>query len=118
MTMPAFAGELSLEFCDVETTAVSRDEIVKAARTTPRDPHDWFMTLRRDDDHWMDATMDDDTPFGIRYGEGGKTYEVSGLDAEKVEAAFVSFYENDGAWRTLCAWKEKPKQGFVKKLFS
>ena len=109
--MPSFAGELTLDFREVETKSVSRDDVVKAARTVPRDPHDWYMTLTRDDDHWMDATMDDDTLFGVRCGEGGgKVVECSGIDAQKLEAVFVSFYEGDGEWRRLCTWTAKPEK--------
>ena len=116
--MPSFAGELTLDFCEVETKAVSLDDIVKAARTEPRDVDDWYMTLTRDDDHWMDATMDDATLFGVRCEEGGKVVECSGIDATKLEAVFVSFYEGGGAWKTICDWREKKKkEGFLQKLF-
>lgn len=118
--MPSFAGELSLEFCDVETKAVSREEVERAARASPRDPRDWYLTLRRSDDEWIDATMDDETRFGVRYREAGKTYStVASLDEAALEALFVSFFEHDGAWKRLCEWKEVPKKkGFsLKNLF-
>jgi len=115
-----FAGELTLDFCEIETRAVSREEVERAARTTPRDGDDWYMTLTRSDDEWMDATMDDEARFGVRCGEAGNVVECSGIDAQKLEAVFVSFYEGDPAWKTMCEWKPKPKEkGFsLKKLFS
>ena len=115
-----FAGELTLDFCEIETTAVSREGVESAARTTPRDGDDWYMTLTRSDDEWMDATMDDEARFGVRCGEAGNVVECSGIDAQKLEAVFVSFYEGDHAWKAMCEWKPKPKEkGFsLKKLFS
>lgn len=117
-----FVGELTLDFCDVETKAATREDIERAARTEPRDPHDWYMTLTRDEDNdWMDATMDDETHFGVRCGVGGgKVVECSGIDAAKLEAVFVSYYEGGGAWKTMCAWTEKPekKKFSLKNLFS
>ena len=112
-----FVGELTLDFCEVETKAATRENVERAARATPRDTNDWYMTLTRDDDHWMDATMDDDTHFGLRCEEAGKIVECFGIDAAKLEAVFVSFYEGGGAWRTMCEWKEKKKEGFLRKLF-
>ena len=114
-----FAGELTLDFCEVETRAVSREEVESAARTAPRDVDDWYMTLTRSDDEWMDATMDDEASFGVRCAEAGEVVECSGIDAAKLEAVFVSFYEGDHGWKAMCEWKRKPQgKGFsLKKLF-
>jgi hypothetical protein len=55
----------------------------------------------------------------VRCGEAGNVVECSGIDAEKLEAVFVSFYEGDHAWKTMCEWKPKPpEKGFsLAKLF-
>ena len=119
-----FLAELTMEFCDVETKGVTRDEVVRAARQKPRDPHDWFLTLRRgDDDHeeYMDSTMDGGTTFTLRVLEDGKKYQTAAaLPEELLEPLFTSFYEHDRAWKTLCAWEEVPeKRGFsLKGLFT
>jgi hypothetical protein len=46
--------------------------------------------------------------------------ECTGIDAQKLEAVFVSFYEGDPAWKSLCEWKpRRPEKGFsLSKLFS
>lgn len=113
-----FAGELTLDFCETETKDASRDDVEHAARTTPRDANEWYMTLTRSDDEWMDATMDGESSFGVRCGEAGSVVECSGIDAEKLEAVFVSFYEGDHSWKTMCDWKPKKGKGFLGKLLS
>jgi hypothetical protein len=116
-----FAGELTLDFCEVETLEASREDVERAARTAPRDEDTWYMTLTRSDDEWMDATMHGDGIFGVRCGEaGGGVVECTGIDAQKLEAVFVSFYEGDPAWKSLCEWKpRRPEKGFsLSKLFS
>jgi hypothetical protein len=109
-----FLAEIRMEFCDVETKGVSREEIVRAARQKPRDPHDWFLTLTRGDDdneEYMDSTMEDDSTFSVRVREDGKRYETAaGIGEELLEPLFVSFYEHDRAWKALCAWEEIPEK--------
>ena len=110
-----FLAELSMEFCDVETRGVSRDEVVRAVRQAPRDPHVWFLTLRRGDgdaEEYMDATMDDEATFSLRVEEEGVKWRTTArVGEELLEALFLSFYEHDRAWKTLCAWEEVPPKG-------
>jgi hypothetical protein len=116
-----FLAELTLEFCDVETRGVSREEVVRAAREKPRDPHDWFLTLTRGEEEYMDSTLEDETTFSVRCKEDGKQYRtVAGIREELLEPLFLSFYEHDRAWKTLCAWEELPgKRAFsLGNLFS
>jgi len=109
-----FLGEVTLEYADVETKGVTREEIVRAARDKPRDTHDWYLTLRRDADpneDYMDATMEDDSTFGVRVREDGKSYRTgAAIGEELLEPLFLSFYEHDRAWKTLCAWEEMPEK--------
>ena len=118
-----FLAEVSMEFCDVETKGVSRDEVTRAARQKPRDPHDWFLTLRRgDDDHeeYMDSTMEDASTFSVRVEEDGNKYRTAApIGEELLEPLFVSFYEHDRTWKTLCAWEEVPQKSkfSLKNLF-
>ena len=64
--------------------------------------------------------MDDDTHFGVRCEQAGRIIECAGIDARKLEAVFVSYYEGDGAWKTMCEWTAKPekKRFSLKDLFS
>ena len=107
-----FLAEVTLEYGDVETKGVTREEIVRAARDKPRDTRDWYLTLRRGDDdneEFMDATMEDDSRFGVRVFEDGKKYRsAASIHEELLEPLFLSFYEHDRAWKTLCAWEEMP----------
>jgi hypothetical protein len=111
-----FLAEVTLEYGDVETKGVTREEIIRAAREKPRDTRDWYLTLRRADDpneEFMDATMEDDSTFGVRVFEDGKKYRTgAAIREELLEPLFLSFYEHDRSWKTLCAWEEvaeKPK---------
>jgi hypothetical protein len=116
-----FAGELTLDFCEIETKDASREDVERAARTEPRDEETWYMTLTRSEDEWMDATLHGPAIFGVRCGEaGGSVLECTGLDARQLEAAFVSFYEGNHAWKTLCEWKPRreEKGSSLRKLFS
>jgi len=116
-----FIGEIELEFCDVETKAATRDDVIQAVHTQPRDVRDWFLTLRRPDENYMDATMEDEKTFSVRYSDHGQTYASAGaIDEVLLESLLLSFYDNDRAWKTLCAWNEivKKKPFSLKNLFS
>jgi hypothetical protein len=108
----AFLAEVTLEYGDVETKGVTREEITRAAREKPRDTRDWYLTLRRgNDEEFMDATMQDDSTFGVRVFEDGKKYQTgAAIREELLEPLFLSFYEHDRAWKTLCVWEEIPEK--------
>jgi hypothetical protein len=105
-----FIGELELEFCDETTPSVTREDLVRAVHRQPRDVRDWYLTLRRGKDDYMDATMaDDGVHFELRCAEKGKTLASSGaIDEALLETLFVSFFEHDNLWRQQCAWAELP----------
>ena len=111
-----FIGEITLEFCDEATPSVTKEDLVRAVRRQPRDVRDWFLTLTRSNDDYMDATMaDDGTHFTLRCGENGKTVaSASPIDEALLESLLVSFYEHDNLWRRQCTWAEQP----AKKRFS
>jgi hypothetical protein len=74
-----FLAEVTLEYGDVETQGVTREEIIRAAGDKPRDTRDWYLTLRRGDDEneeYMDATMEDDSTFSLRVREDGKRFQT------------------------------------------
>jgi hypothetical protein len=59
----------------------------------------------------MDATMEDDSTFGLRVFEDGKKYQTgAAIREELLEPLFLSFYEHDRAWKTLCIWEEIPEK--------
>ena len=109
-----FLAEVTLEYGDVETQGVTREEIIRAAADKPRDTRDWYLTLRRGDDEneeYMDATMEDDSTFSLRVREDGKRFQTgAAIREELLEPLFLSFYEHDRAWKTLCNWEEIPEK--------
>ena len=110
-----FIGELELEFCDETTPSVTKEDLVRAVHRTPRDVRDWFLTLSRANEDYMDATMaDDGIHFEVRCGENGKTVaSASPIDEALLESLVLSFFEHDNLWREQCTWVEKPvKKGF------
>ena len=118
-----FTGEVTLDFCDTETRAATREDVVRAARQTPLDLNDWYLTLRRGsgpDEEYMDATMEGEAAFSLRCREDGKQYRTVGAVNEDVlQSLLVSFHEHDRVWKALCDWEEIPgKRGFgIKDLF-
>jgi len=117
-----FLGTVTMEYCDTTTNDVARDAVLEAARRTPRDVDDWFLTLTRANEDYMDATMNADGTFRVQFSEGlGKAERVLIADSPVDEALLVklleSYYENDGAWKTLCAWKAPAKKSLFQKIF-
>ena len=107
-----FIGELELDFCDETTPSVTRETLVAAVHRRPRDTRDWYLTLSRANEEYMDATMaDDGVHFTIRCREGEKTMASSGdIDEALLESLFVSFFEHDHLWRQECTWTELPSK--------
>ena len=117
-----FLGTLTMEYCDTATDDVGKDAVMDAARRTPRDLDDWFLTLTRANEDYMDSTMNADGTFRVQYSEGrGPAEKVMIADSPVDEALLVrlldSYYENDGGWKTMCAWKERRKKSLFQKIF-
>ena len=109
-----FIGTLTLEFCDVDTEDASLDDVLAAARVTPRDVRDWFLTLSRPNEDYMDVTLNEDGTFHVQYGEGGKHWIAdSPVGQELLESLLASFYEHDNQWKQRCNWKEPKKGGIL-----
>jgi len=117
-----FLGTLTLEYCDTTTGDVGKDAVLEAARRTPRDVDDWFLTLTRANEDYMDSTMNADGTFRVQYSEGlGKAEKVliaaSPVDEELLVKLLASYYENDGGWKTMCEWKAPGKKSLFQKIF-
>ena len=116
-----FLGTVTMEYCDTATDDVGKEAVMEAARRTPRDLDDWFLTLTRPNDDYMDATMNADGTFRVQYSEGQgpaeKVMIASPVDEELLVKLLESYYENDGAWKTMCAWKERKKKSLFEKIF-
>ena len=116
-----FLGTLTLEYCDTATDDVGKDAVMEAARRTPRDLDDWFLTLTRPNEDYMDATMNADGTFRVQYSEGQGSAEkvmiASPVDEELLVRLLDSYYENDGGWKTMCEWREPRKKSLFQKIF-
>ncbi|HSS27876.1 MAG TPA: hypothetical protein VLL50_07965 [Usitatibacter sp.] len=117
-----FLGTITLEYCDTATDDASKDAVMEAARRTPRDLDDWFLTLTRANEDYMDSTMNEDGTFRVQYSEGqGAAEKVliadSPVDEELLVKLLDSYYENDGGWKAMCAWKERKKKTLFQKIF-
>ena len=117
-----FLGTITLEFCDTATNDVSKDAVMEAARRTPRDVDDWFLTLTRANEDYMDSTMNADGTFRVQFSEGQGNAEKTLIAAAPVDEELLvrlldSYYENDGAWKTMCEWTERKKKSFLQKIF-
>ncbi|HEX4782617.1 MAG TPA: hypothetical protein VH301_17805 [Usitatibacter sp.] len=117
-----FLGTITLEFCDTATQDAGKDAVLEAARRKPRDLDDWFLTLTRSNEDYMDATMNADGSFRVQCSDGlGKAEKVlvadSPVDEELLLKLLDSYYENDGAWKALCAWKAPAKKSLFQKIF-
>ena len=109
-----FIGEITLEFCDVATQGASMEDVVRAARATPRNAELWFLTLTRPNEDFMDVTLNADGTFHVQCGEGeSRRLNDSPVDEALMESLLVSFYEHDNLWKQRCAWKEPKKRGLL-----
>ena len=116
-----FLGTITLEYCDTTTGDASKDAVLEAARRTPRDLDDWFLTLTRPNEDYMDSTMNADGTFRVQYSEGQGAAEkamiAEAVDEETLLRLLDSYYENDAGWKTMCEWKERRKKTLFQKIF-
>ena len=116
-----FLGTITLEYCDTATEDASKEAVMEAARRTPRDVDDWFLTLTRSNEDYLDSTMNADGTFRVQFSEGlgpaEKVMICDAVDEEVLVRLVESYYENDGGWKTMCAWKQYKKKSFLQKLF-
>jgi hypothetical protein len=116
-----FLGTITLEYCDTATDDASKDAVLEAARRTPRDVDDWFLTLTRANEDYLDSTMNADASFRVQYSEGRGAAEkvmiCDSVDEETLVRLLDSYYENDGGWKTMCAWHERKKKSLFQKIF-
>ena len=112
-----FLGTITLEFCDPAREDASKEAVLEAAGRTPRDVDDWFLTLTRPNEDFLDCTMNDEATFHVHWCEGEKRFFSDAVDEALLVRLVDSYFENDGAWKTMCGWKERKKKTFLQKLF-
>src|SRR6185312_636421 len=117
-----FLGTVTMEYCDTATDDVGKDAVLEAARRTPRDLDNWFLTLTRPNEDYMDATMNAGGTFRVQFSEGRDKAEKvliaePRVDEELLVRLLDSDYENDGGWKTMCAWQERKKKSLFQKIF-
>ena len=87
-------------------------EDVARALEGPRDD-DWFVTLTRDNEDYMDAMIDQGDLWIESTTDDEFVQAISHVDEAAAKALFQSFYEGGDGWRDLALWKEpagKPKK--------
>ena len=104
--MDAPAPRITLEANGAEKVDPTPEEIA-AAIAGPRDD-DWFVSLWRGEDDYMDAMLDRGDLW-VETEVGGRFLQArSHLDEETVKAMFLAFRDGDERWRDLAEWKEPP----------
>lgn len=87
-------------------------EDVARALEGPRDD-DWFVTLTRDNEDYMDAMIDHGDLWIECVTDDEFVQAISHIDEAAAKAIFQAFYEGGDGWRDLALWKEpaaKPKK--------
>lgn len=103
--------DLTLELCDeVVSTAATEDDIARALERQPRD-EDWFLTLTRENEDFMDVTVGEDGSLQVQCSEGGQLHEAASVvDDSKLKELLLSFLRADGAWRNQATWTVSPEE--------
>ena len=106
---PMQSAETALEFCDEAISSGATREDLKAVLGRKPRTEDWFLTLTRSNDDFMDATLGDEGTFAVQCRENGKAYRATSVvDEALLESLLVSFLERDDSWSRQCKWDLRP----------
>lgn len=90
------------------TTEDPNDQDIAAALAAPRDA-DFFLTLHRGEEDYMDVMVEDGSLW-VECNEGGTFLRArSFVDEEAAQAMLVAFRDGKPGWRDLAAWGDPPK---------
>jgi hypothetical protein len=100
---------LEVDGMDARESPTAAD--IAAAVEGPRG-EDFFITLHRGDDDYMDVTLDEGELW-VEAEEGGRILEArSHVDAEAAKAMLGAFAEGRGEWRDLAVWAPPVRDGY------
>lgn len=111
-----FLGTITMEYCDTATEDVSLDQVLEAARK-PITGEDWFITLTRANDDFVDATVHEDGRLHLVCDSDNERLVCESADPAVLEGVLRSFYDHDKAWKGLCEWRPPKKKGLLERLF-
>ena len=112
-----FIGTITMEYCDTATEDVSLERVLEAARAG-RLEGDWFLTLTRANEDFMDVTVNEDKSLHLVCGEDDERLVCESADPAILERLLTSFYDHDKSWKALCAWHPPKKKGLLDRLLS
>jgi hypothetical protein len=101
-----FIGELTLDFCDRSTSGATRADVEAALAQTPRQ-RDWFLTLTRSNEEFIDVVLEDDATYFVHWQENGKEMSsASPVPEDRIAAMVLAFYEHMPGWQSGLDWQE------------
>ena len=112
-----FIGVFTLEFCDTATEDVSLEQVLQAARTGPMEG-DWFLTLTKANEDFIDFTVNEDKTLHVVCDEDNERLICESVDPALIEDMLTSFYDHTKGWKRMCAWHPPRKKGLLERLFS
>ena len=99
----------TLEYCDeVVSEAATREDIERVLERRPRPPDDWYLTLTRPNDDYMDVSVKEDGTFEIQCDAKRLQRSASVIDEALLNSVLVSFLDGDDSWTRQCKWVDLP----------
>jgi hypothetical protein len=112
-----FLGTVRMESCDTTTEDASLEQVLEAAGTGPLD-EDWFLTLTRANEDFLDISVNDDGSLHVVCDSDDDRLICEAADPGLVKELARSFYAHDNAWKQLCEWQPPKKKGLLGRLLS
>jgi len=106
----AFVGELTLDFCDRSMPSATRADVEAALAESPRQK-DWFLTLERANEEFIDVVLEEDGTYFVHWLENGKEMRSARPVPEgRIADMVLAFYEHLPGWQDGLDWEEARKK--------
>jgi Protein of unknown function (DUF3592) len=100
----------ALEIRGEEIPAATKEDVERALARQPR-ADDWYLSLSRPNDDYMDVYLEDGT-LQVQCEESGRTLNsASAVDEAILKSLLLSFLARDDSWSTQCKWEMPPHAG-------
>jgi hypothetical protein len=108
-----FIGELILDFCDRSTPSAMRADVEAALAETPRNT-DWYLTLTRANEEFLDVVLEEDGTYFVHWLENDKEMNATAVPPERIADMVLAFYEHLPGWQSGIEWQDaKRKRGLL-----
>ena len=108
-----FIGELTLDFCDRSIASATRADVEAALAETPRNA-DWYLTLTRANEDFLDIVLEEDGSYFVHWLEDGKEMKADAVPQERIADMALAFFEHLPGWQSGIEWQEaKRKRGLL-----